>query len=111
MEEPRLPATLAGQAGWVGLQCDAKRRLRAAPDDRSAKPPPTTEQTSSGPSWARPSSPTASEEWVWWNTWNGRAAVVTMLPMKDTAWPIHNLRKSRDTLNGVVSTRSLTDRN
>jgi hypothetical protein len=28
------------------------------------------------------------------------------VPNNDTAWPIHNRRKSRDTRNGVVSTSS-----
>src|SRR5438034_7971810 len=30
-----------------------------------------------------------------------------MLPTNDTAWPIHNRRKSGDTRSGVVSTRTL----
>ena len=69
----------------------------------SANAPPMMENTSNGPSCATPSNPTASDEFVWWNTWNGSAAEVIVVPRNDTAWPIHSRRKSRDTRRGVVS--------
>ena len=72
----------------------------------SARVPPMRENASRGPSWASPRSPTSNDERVWWYTWNGRAAVVIMLPMNDTAWPAHSRRKSTDARSGVVSTRS-----
>ena len=63
-----------------------------------------SENTSSGASCASPSSPTANDELVAWNTWYGRAAVVIMVPKNETACPAHSRRKSCEMRNGVMST-------
>src|SRR5215471_17036733 len=50
---------------------------------------PTT-YSNHGPNSAAPSSPTANDEWVWSNTWKGKADVVIIEPNKDTPCPAHS---------------------
>ena len=43
------------------------------------------ENTSKGPSWTSPRRPTAREEPVRWNNWNGSAAEVIVVPTSEIA--------------------------
>src|SRR3954469_7579790 len=72
----------------------------------SATAPPTMLSTSNGTSSARPSRPTASEEWGRVKTSHGNPTVVITLPVNEMACPNQSSRKSRDDRSGVRSMAS-----
>ena len=74
------PMLVAPTSTWAS---SSTRRRSCA----SANAPPTSEPAISGSTWASPSRPTISDEWVSWYTWNGAATTVTPLPMLDTICP------------------------
>ena len=66
-------------AGGHSVMISSARRSMA-----SATAPPNTDTASSGPSWARLTNPTSSDECVRRNTSNGVATMVSCEPMVDT---------------------------
>ena len=62
-------------------------RDEAAAVERVGHRPADSASTRIGTNSATPSSPTASDECVIWNVWNGTATNVSSEPASDTVWP------------------------
>src|SRR5579875_1109985 len=118
---PASPAVIAGKR-YSGHRAGPRSALTASPQDEAARPssttissrrrsvasitaPPSSEQMSSGNSWARLTSPTCSDEWVSSYTWKGTATAVSWVPRTEIICPLMSHRKSRLRRSGVRSIR------